>query len=53
MICDKVGLLPCKQRLIFAGKVLENGRTLAEHNIYATLHLVMRLLGGMQTTVEP
>ena len=48
-----MGLLPCKQRLIFAGKVLENGCTLAEHNIYATLHLVMRLRGGMQTFVKP
>jgi ubiquitin len=48
----KVGVDYKHQRLLYAGKQLESERSLFDYNVKpeATLHLVLRLRGGMDST---
>mgnify|MGYP000879381157 FL=1 len=48
LVWAESGKTPDEQRLIFAGKQMEDGRTLADYNVYeeATIHMVTRLKGN-------
>lgn len=47
IVKKKEGIAICEQRLVFAGKELENGLTLLDYNIqeHSTMHLVLRQRG--------
>ena len=49
-ITKATGLVPSEQRLVFAGRQMEDANTLAQYNVQrgSTFHLLSRLLGSAQ-----
>ena len=50
----ELGVPAVFQRLLFEGKQLEDGRAVSSYGVrqHSTLHLVLRLRGGVQTLAE-